>query len=78
MASKCAWECRACRFIYNFRGKSETNSRVYYSWDQYGNPDVCTHSHTSDTLTLLGIDESLDLVRKIESKKRNFSLNLKK
>ena len=78
MASKCAWECRACRFIYDFRGKSETNNRVYYSWDQYGNPDVLTHSPTSDRLTLSGIEESLDLVRKIKSRKRNFSLNLEK
>ena len=40
MASKFSWECRACSFIFDFRGKYETNNRVYYSLDQYGNPDV--------------------------------------
>ena len=40
MASKFSWECRSCRGITSFRGKYENNSRVYYSVDQYGNPDM--------------------------------------
>ena len=40
MASKFSWECRSCRSITDFRGKYENNSRVYYSVDQYGNPDM--------------------------------------
>ena len=43
MATKYIWECRTCRGIFRFKKKSvqfETNSRVYYHVDQYGNPDI--------------------------------------
>ena len=40
MASKYSWECRSCTGIYSFRGRYENNCRVYYSVDQYGNPDM--------------------------------------
>ena len=40
MASKYSWECRSCRSVTDFRGKYENNSRVYYSVDQFGNPDM--------------------------------------
>ena len=40
LASKFSWECRSCKGIAGFRGKYETNCRVYYSLDQFGNPDM--------------------------------------
>ena len=38
MATKIAYECKRCSDIYTFRGKFESNNRLYYQVDHFGNP----------------------------------------
>ena len=40
LATKYSWECRSCHSIWKFKNTFEKNCRVYYSVDQYGNPDM--------------------------------------
>lgn len=40
LATKLAYECQNCKDIYTFRGKFESNTRIYYQVGQFGNPSM--------------------------------------
>ena len=40
ICTKISYECRDCASIFSFRGKFESNTRLYYSVDHWGNPNV--------------------------------------
>ena len=40
LVSKFSWQCHRCAGTFQFRNRTENNTRIYYNIDNYGNPDM--------------------------------------
>ena len=75
LATKYSYECRHCPETFSFRNQQETNKRVYYQFDIWGNPSM-GYRHYDNNLYYRSSTEELFDKRFLEAYMNDLHLKL--